>query len=64
MWDQVEQDRLPPEQIGDWEAMTYDEMDHDLYISKWGDGYRFEMCISAVMTNDPEEAEFKSLPLP
>ena len=64
MWDWVEQGRLSPEQISDWESMTYDEMDQDLYISKWGDGYRFEMCIGAVMTKHPDEAYFESLPLP
>ena len=64
MWSPNERDALSQEQINDWEAMSHDEMDHDLYISKWGKGYRFEMCISAVMTNDPEEASFKSLPLP
>lgn len=64
MWDWVDQERLSPEQISDWEAMSYDEMDQDLYISKWGDGYRFEMCIHAVMTKDPDEAYFESLPLP
>ena len=64
MWSPNEREALSQEQIDDWEAMSYDEMDHDLYISKWGEGYRFEMCISAVLTNDPEEASFKSLPLP
>ena len=64
MWPEVEQDLIPFEQIEDWGSIVYDEIDHDLYISKWGDGYRFEMCIHACMTNEPEEASFKSLPLP
>jgi len=60
MWEH----QTPIDQIDDWEAMSNDEIDRDLYISKWADGYRFEMCISALMTRDPEEAYFKSLPLP
>ena len=65
MWDWVDQERLSPEQISDWEAMSYDEMDKDLYISKWGENdYRFLMFFNAVMTNHPEGVEFRSLPLP
>jgi hypothetical protein len=65
MWDQDEQDLLSPEQISDWEDMSDGEMDHDLYMSKWEDnGYRFFMCLNAVMTNDPENLKFTSLPLP
>ena len=64
MWPEVEQGLIPTGQIEDWGSIVYDEIDRDLYISKWCDGYRFEMCICSVMTNDPEEASFKSLPLP
>ena len=63
MLDEFEQERISEQEIEDWEAMTYDEIDRDIYISKWGN-YRSEMCIAAVMTNDPEEALFESLPLP
>ena len=64
MWPEDEQDLIPPGQIEDWGSIVYDEIDHDLYISKWCAGYRSEMCIYSVMTNDPEEATFESLPLP
>jgi hypothetical protein len=63
MLDEAEQERLSQEEIDDWYSLVYEGMDQDLYISKWG-SYRFELCIGAVMTRDPEEAYFESLPLP